>query len=107
MVQWLAISIHGRAIGYDTETGQLIANRIDITRKAVDATITVSAEGATTANTRDCVVTLLDAKGVAIDHVEEIEVLKKLVIEKMESAMTFDIQLKVDVGVGNNWLEAH
>lgn len=53
---------------------QLMSRDIDITQPAVDATITVSAEGATTANTRDIVVTLLDSEGVAIDYVEEIEV---------------------------------
>ncbi|MCB0279336.1 MAG: DNA polymerase I, partial [Calditrichaeota bacterium] len=40
-------------------------------------------------------------------HVDEIELLKKLVVDKMENAMSFDIKLKVDVGVGDNWLEAH
>lgn len=67
-------SIHGRQIGYDTETGQLIANRIDITQPCVDATITVSAEGASTANTRDITIQLKDAKGNDIAYAEEVEV---------------------------------
>ena len=66
-------SMHGRIL-QQGNGNQLQSNDIDITQIAVDATITVSAEGATTANTRDCVVTLLDSEGVAIDYVEEIEV---------------------------------
>lgn len=53
---------------------QLQSRSIDITQPAVGATITVSAEAATTANTRDIVVTLTDSTGAAIDYVEEIEV---------------------------------
>lgn len=68
------VSIHGKQLGQAIPTRQLRSNGIDITRPAVDATITVSAEGATTANTRDIVVTLLDAEGVAITAIEEIEV---------------------------------
>jgi len=37
----------------------------------------------------------------------EIENIKKLVKEKMENAIKLSIQLTVDIGVGNNWLEAH
>lgn len=53
---------------------QLKSRGINISRPAVDATITVSAEGATTSNTRDCVVTLLNSDGEAITAIEEIEV---------------------------------
>ena len=56
------------------DKNQLQSRDIDITQPAVGATITVSAEGATTANTRDIVVTLTDSEGAAIDYVEEIEV---------------------------------
>jgi len=66
-------SLHGRRLGLGSQ-GQLVANGIDISQEAVDATITVSAEAATTANTRDIVVTLLNANGEAIDYVEEVEV---------------------------------
>ena len=39
--------------------------------------------------------------------VEEIEPIKALIKEKMESAMKTKVPLIVEVGVGNNWLEAH
>ena len=38
---------------------------------------------------------------------EEIELIKALIKEKMESAMKTKVPLIVEVGVGNNWLEAH
>jgi DNA polymerase-1 len=37
---------------------------------------------------------------------EESEV-RKLVEEKMKSAITLDVPIEVDIGVGQNWLEAH
>lgn len=55
-------------------SNQLMSRDIEMTKAAIDATITVSAEGATTANTRDIVVTLLNSEGEAISEVEEIEV---------------------------------
>jgi len=67
-------SIIGRVLQQNSKSNQLQSRDIDISRAAVDASITVSAEGATTANTRDIVVTLLDSEGVAISEVEEIEV---------------------------------
>jgi len=66
-------SIIGQVLGQDNKTNKLVSRGIDVTRAAVDAEITVSAEGATTANTRDIVVTLLDSEGVAITEVEAIE----------------------------------
>ena len=70
-------SLHGQRLGLG-EGGQLVTRSsgvdVDVSQKAVNATITVSAEAATTANTRDCVVTLLDSSGVAIDYIEEVEV---------------------------------
>lgn len=69
----MTISIHGKVLTIGNNN-QLQSRDIDITRIAVDATITVSTEGATTANTRDIVVTLVDSDGVAITAVEEIEV---------------------------------
>ena len=37
----------------------------------------------------------------------EIEEMKKLVKEKMESAIKLSVPIKVDMGIGDNWLEAH
>jgi DNA polymerase-1 len=37
----------------------------------------------------------------------EIESLKKLVKEEMENAIRIEVPLTVEIGVGNNWLEAH
>ena len=38
---------------------------------------------------------------------EESEAMKSLVIEKMKGALPLSVPLKVDVGTGKNWLEAH
>ena len=69
----MTLSIHGKQLMQETPTRELLSNGFKITRPAVTASITVSAEGATTANTRDIVVTLLDSEGVAITAVEEVE----------------------------------
>ncbi len=37
----------------------------------------------------------------------EIELVKRIIIQEMESAIQMRIPLKVDVGIGTNWLEAH
>ena len=37
----------------------------------------------------------------------EVEELKNIIIEEMESAAKLDIPLIVDHGLGKNWLEAH
>ena len=37
----------------------------------------------------------------------ELDEIKKIVKSEMENAFTLDIPLVVDIGVGNNWLEAH
>jgi hypothetical protein len=42
-----------------------------LTSKAVSATITISAEGATQADQRDITITLLDGNGNALDYAEE------------------------------------
>jgi DNA polymerase-1 len=39
--------------------------------------------------------------------VDEIEQVKEIVKREMESAMDFGVPLVVELGVGNNWLEAH
>jgi DNA polymerase-1 len=38
---------------------------------------------------------------------KELDQVKKLVKEKMESAMRLKVKIKVDIGVGENWLDAH
>jgi DNA polymerase I len=38
---------------------------------------------------------------------EELEQLKELVVTEMSGAATLDVPLKVDWGIGRNWLEAH
>jgi len=38
---------------------------------------------------------------------EEVEVLRKLVINKMQNAMKLEVPVVVDSNAGNNWLEAH
>lgn len=73
----LFTSIHGKRLGLG-EKGQLVANKIDISQPCVNATITVSAEGATTANTRDITIQLLDADGNDIAYAETIEVIMYL-----------------------------
>jgi len=40
-------------------------------------------------------------------HKEESDYIKKLIIEEMENAINLSVPVKVDVGIGNNWLEAH
>ncbi|MEE8395245.1 MAG: DNA polymerase, partial [bacterium] len=40
-------------------------------------------------------------------HCDEIEALKKVVTEEMEGAMELTVPLRVEIGLGENWLEAH
>ena len=40
-------------------------------------------------------------------HKDEVETMQKLVKTQMENAMQLDVPLQVEVGVGQNWLEAH
>ena len=37
----------------------------------------------------------------------EIELMKELVRKEMEQAIELSVPIKVDIGVGKNWLEAH
>ena len=37
----------------------------------------------------------------------EVDLIKKIIIDKMENAYILKVPLTVDLGVGNNWLEAH
>jgi DNA polymerase-1 len=38
---------------------------------------------------------------------EELETLRSIVVREMENALPLDVPLKVDVGIGNSWYEAH
>jgi len=40
-------------------------------------------------------------------HQSELDKIKKVVKNSMENAVTLDIPIKVDIGTGKNWLEAH
>jgi hypothetical protein len=68
-------SIHGRRLGLKVPTDNLVARGINISQPCVDATITVSAEGATVANQRDISITLKDARGAAINYAEMVELI--------------------------------
>ena len=72
-------SILDRRLGL-AKTGNLIAraggagNIFQITRPAVNAVITISAEGATVANQRNITITLKDSNGDAINYAENFEI---------------------------------
>lgn len=38
---------------------------------------------------------------------KELDIVKNIVKDKMENAIKLKVPLKVDIGIGNNWLEAH
>jgi DNA polymerase-1 len=40
-------------------------------------------------------------------HKDEIDIIRPLIVDKMQNAVKLSVKLKVDVGLGNNWLEAH
>jgi DNA polymerase-1 len=39
--------------------------------------------------------------------IDEVEVLSQLVRREMENAIRLSVPIKVDIGTGKNWLEAH
>ena len=80
-------SVHGRKLGLGA-AGQLTAHGIDISQPCANATITVSAEGATTANVRDIRIQLLDANGKDIDYVEEVEIALFLTADRLAYVAT-------------------
>jgi len=79
--------VHGYKLGL-AATGELVSNEIQITQPAVGATITVSAEAATTANTRDIVVQLTDANGDNIAYAESVEIIMYLTADKLAYVVT-------------------
>jgi len=40
-------------------------------------------------------------------HKEEVEELKPLILEKMISALPLEVPIEAEIGIGDNWLEAH
>jgi DNA polymerase-1 len=40
-------------------------------------------------------------------HIDEVEELKPLILEKMKNALPLDVPIEAEIGVGINWLEAH
>lgn len=66
-------SILGKRLGIDGYQ-RLVSNSIAMTPKAVDATISISAEAATVANQRDITITLKDANGNAVDEATTFEI---------------------------------
>jgi hypothetical protein len=67
-------SILGKRLGLGAY-GQIATNGINLSQPAVDATISISAEGATTGDTRDITIQLKDAHGQAIDYAENFEII--------------------------------
>lgn len=72
-------SLFGKELGFGSR-GELAfhgpgLNVYQVTRPAVTATISISAEGASVANQRDITITLKDKNGKAIDYAEVFEIL--------------------------------
>ncbi|MGG8496315.1 DNA polymerase I [Tenacibaculum sp. TC6] len=40
-------------------------------------------------------------------HKDELEIIKPIIKEEMENAFTLSVPLEVEIGIGQNWLEAH
>lgn len=80
-------SVKGRLLGLGNKN-QLVSNEIEISRPCVDATITVSAEGATVANQRDITIQLKDSNGNDINYVEEVELVLFLTADRLAYVVT-------------------
>ena len=40
-------------------------------------------------------------------HKSELEIVKDIVLDRMQSAMSLDVPVVVEINTGKNWLEAH
>ena len=96
-------SIIGRALQQGNEN-QLQSRDIDITQPCVNATITVSAEGATTANTRDITIQLLDSENRDINYVETVEIIMFLTVDRLAFVVTGG-STGIDVGTDGALLD--
>lgn len=65
------VSLHGKLLGISPENN-LVSNGVEISRPAVDCTITVGAEAT---NVRAITIQLLDSQGNDIDYVETVELI--------------------------------
>lgn len=68
------VSLHGRKVGFDSNTGNLLTNGGDlrITQPCADASISVGAENT---NVRAITIQLKDATGADIAYVETVEIM--------------------------------
>jgi hypothetical protein len=100
-------SLHGQRLGLG-EKGQLVTRSsgvdVDISQPCVNATITVSAEGATTANTRDITIQLLDAYGADITYVETVDIVMFLTADRLAFVATGG-STGIDVGADGALLD--
>ncbi len=100
----LFTSLHGRRLGLG-QFGQLVTNSsgesIDLSPVCVDATVTVSAEGATTANVRDIVIQLKDAEGKDVSVVTSVELVLFLDAGRVDFAGTGGSTGIAEDGTGN------
>lgn len=101
-------SIKGQRLGQG-EAGQLVTRMssvgdLDISQPCVNATITVSAEGASTANTRDITIQLLDARGNDINYVETVEIIMFLTADRL-AFVTTGGSTGIDVGADGALLD--
>lgn len=99
----MTTSILGRVLQLGSKN-QLQSRDIDITQPCVGATITVSAEGATTANTRDITIQLTDSNGEDINYVETVEIVMFLTADRKAFVVTGG-STGIDVGTDGALLD--